>query len=97
MPLAARVSDVHTCPDYTGPDPHVGGPILPPGSPNVLTNSLPQARATDLAMCLAGPPDVIAKGSTTVTINDLPAARIGDPTEHGGVITAGSANVEIGG
>ena len=97
MPLAARVSDLHTCPASSGPVAHVGGPILPPGSPNVQTNSIPQARATDMAMCLAGPPDAIAKGSTTVMINDLPAARIGDPTAHGGVITGGSANVEIGG
>jgi uncharacterized Zn-binding protein involved in type VI secretion len=97
MPLAARVSDVHTCPASSGPVAHVGGPILPPGSPNVFTNSLPQARATDMAMCLAGPPDVVANGSTTVTVNDLPAARISDPTAHGGMITGGSSNVEIGG
>lgn len=97
MSSAARVSDVHTCPASSGPVAHVGGPILPPGSPNVQTNSLPQARATDMATCLAGPPDVIANGSTTVRINDLPAARISDPTAHGGVITGGSTNVEIGG
>jgi len=97
MPFAARVSDVHTCPAFSGPAAHVGGTILPSGSPNVQTNSLPQARATDQAACLAGPPNVIAKGSATVTVNGLPAARIGDPTVHGGVITSSSPNVEIGG
>jgi uncharacterized Zn-binding protein involved in type VI secretion len=97
MPFAARVSDVHTCPASTGAAAHVGGTILPSASPNVQTNSLPQARATDQAACLAGPPDVIAKGSATVTVNGLPAARIGDPTAHGGIITGGSVNVEIGG
>jgi PAAR motif len=61
-----------------------------------MTNSIPQARATDQAMC-AGPPDFIVVGSSSVTINDLMAARIGDPTTHGGVIAAGSSNVEIGG
>jgi uncharacterized Zn-binding protein involved in type VI secretion len=97
MPSAARVSDVHTCPASSGPVAHVGGPILPPGSPNVLTNSLPQARVTDRAMCFVGPPDVIVAGSSTVLINNLMAARITDLTMHGGIITGGSPNVEIGG
>jgi uncharacterized Zn-binding protein involved in type VI secretion len=96
MPLAARVTDFHSCPASSGPDPHVGGPILPPCSPNVQTNSLPQARATDRAMC-AGPVDFIVVGSSSVTVNDLPAARMGDPTMHGGAIAIGSSNVEIGG
>ena len=96
MPFAARVSDVHSCPAFSGPAAHVGGKILPSASPDVQTNSLPQARATDQAACLAGPPNAIVKGSATVTVNGLPAARVGDQTEHGGVITGGSPNVEIG-
>src|ERR1700759_2422436 len=96
MPFAARVSDFHECPASTGPVPHVGGPILPPCSPNVQTNSLPQARATDKAAC-AGPVDFIVVGSSSVLVNDLMAARIGDATMHGGTILVGSSNVEIGG
>jgi uncharacterized Zn-binding protein involved in type VI secretion len=51
----------------TGVVPHVGGPILPPGSPTVLIGGLPAARATDQATC-TGPPDIIAMGCPTVLI-----------------------------
>ena len=58
---------------------------------------LPAARVTDKALCVASPPDVIVKGSTTVMINNLPAARIGDETAYGGVIVVGCPTVMIGG
>jgi uncharacterized Zn-binding protein involved in type VI secretion len=96
---AARVSDMHVCPMVTPgvpPIPHVGGPILPPCSVNVLTGKLPQARVTDMATCV-GPPDVIVKGSATVLVNKLPAARVGDTTAHGGSIVVGCFTVLIGG
>ena len=96
MPPAARVTDMHTCPMATGPVPHVGGPILPPGAPTVMICFLPAARVTDLATCV-GPPDVIVKGSASVMINFLPAARLGDQTAHGGVIVMGAPTVMIGG
>jgi uncharacterized Zn-binding protein involved in type VI secretion len=95
MPPAARLSDMHTCPAFTGPIPHVGGPILPPCEPTVLIGSLPAARVSDKAVC-NGPPDVIAKGSPTVFIGSLMAARLGDPTVHGGVIVMGCPTVIIG-
>ena len=95
MPPAARVSDMHTCPMFDGPKPHVGGPILPPGCPTVLIGYLPAARVTDMATCV-GPPDMIAMGSTSVMIGGLPAARLGDPTAHGGVIVLGCFTVMIG-
>ncbi|HEY0263281.1 MAG TPA: PAAR domain-containing protein [Granulicella sp.] len=79
----------------TGPVPHVGGPILPPGAPTVLVNGLPAATVTSMATCV-GPPDMVVKGSTGVFINYLPAARMGDQTTHGGVIVMGSPNVIIG-
>jgi uncharacterized Zn-binding protein involved in type VI secretion len=96
MPPAARVGDMHTCPESDGPVPHVGGPILPPGCETVLIGGQPAARATDLCEC-TGPTDTIAKGSTTVMIGNLPAARIGDQTAHGGEITVGCPTVQIGG
>jgi len=79
----------------TGIVPHVGGPILPPCMPTVLIEGLPAARVTDMALCV-GPPDVIALGSFTVLIGDLPAARMGDITAHGGVIVLGCFTVLIG-
>jgi len=57
---------------------------------------MPAARVTDMAICV-GPPDVIVKGSMTVMIGFLPAARIGDLTAHGGVIVTGFPTVIIGG
>ena len=93
---AARVGDMHVCPMTTGPVPHVGGPILPPGGITTLIGSMPAARATDMCVCV-GPPDVIAKGSMTVMIGSMPAARIGDLTAHGGNIVVGYPTVLIGG
>jgi uncharacterized Zn-binding protein involved in type VI secretion len=92
---AARVTDMHVCPMVTGVVPHVGGPILPPCCPTVLTGSLPQARVTDMATCV-GPPDVIVLGSFTVLVGGLPAARLGDSTAHGGAIVQGLPTVLIG-
>lgn len=95
MPPAARLTDMHTCPQVTGVVPHVGGPILPPCCPTVLIGFLPAARVSDMATCV-GPPDTIVKGSATVLIGNLPASRIGDMTAHGGVIVSGFPTVLIG-
>jgi len=86
---------MHVCPMVTGVVPHVGGPILPPCCPTVLTGSLPQARVTDMATCV-GPPDIIVLGSFTVLVGGLPAARLGDTTAHGGKIVLGMPTVLIG-
>ena len=94
MPPAARVGDMHTCAMVTGVVPHVGGPILPPGVITVLIGGMPAARVGDMATC-AGPPDVIAVGSTKVMIGGMPAARMGDQTAHGGVIVVGAPTVII--
>jgi uncharacterized Zn-binding protein involved in type VI secretion len=94
---AARVSDMHVCPQVTPgtpPVPHVGGPVII-GSLNVLIGGLPAARVTDLCTCV-GPPDTISVGSLGVTVNNLCAARVGDMTVHGGAITIGCPTVLIG-
>ena len=96
MPMAARVGDMHTCPMVTGTVPHVGGPILPPGTPTVLIGGMPAAKVGDMCTC-TGPPDSIVAGSGTVNIGGMPAARQGDSTAHGGSITLGCATVMIGG
>lgn len=95
MPPAARVTDMHVCPMSTGPVPHVGGPILPPGAPTVLIGGLPAARVGDMATCV-GPPDaILPPGSVTVLIGGQPAARMGDMTAHGGSIILGCPTVII--
>src|SRR6185503_877603 len=95
---AARVGDMHLCPMVTPgvpPIPHVGGPILPPAAITVITMGMPQARITDMCVCV-GPPDVIALGSFTVFVCGLLAARMGDMTAHGGAIVMGAPTVLIG-
>ena len=95
MPAAARVGDMHVCPLVTGVVPHVGGPILPPGCPNVLIGGMPAARVGDKITC-TGPPDSIVQGSATVTIGGKAAARMGDSAAHGGTIILGLPTVLIG-
>jgi uncharacterized Zn-binding protein involved in type VI secretion len=96
MPPAARVTDMHTCPQVEpGPVPHVGGPVLPAGEPTVLIGFMPAARKGDMLVCV-GPPDSIAEGEPTVQIGNMDAARMGDSTNHGGVIVLGCPTVLIG-
>jgi uncharacterized Zn-binding protein involved in type VI secretion len=96
MPAAARVGDMHTCPQITGPVPHAGGPVGPPGAPTVLIGGLPAATVGTQAFCI-GPSDSIITGSATVLIGGAPAARQGDRTAHGGWIVAGEPTVLVGG
>jgi uncharacterized Zn-binding protein involved in type VI secretion len=102
MGFAARVTDMHICPmstPTTPPVPHVGGPILPPGSVQVTIGGLPAACVGDSCLCsgAAGLNDPIAKGSTTVKIGGKFAARQGDLTGHGGTIQGFCPTVIIGG
>ena len=99
MPLAARLTDMHTCPMQTPgvpPIPHVGGPIIGPGIATVLVGKLPASVVGDSLVCV-GPLDSIVKGSATVMIGGMPAARMGDTTAHGGSIVLGCPTVMIGG
>jgi uncharacterized Zn-binding protein involved in type VI secretion len=78
---------------------HDAGKILT-GSPNVHVNGKEAARAhVDTAHCdqHSSAPQILAQGSDTVHINGMPAARVGDLTVCDGKISAGSANVHIGG
>ncbi|HEY0928791.1 MAG TPA: PAAR domain-containing protein [Gemmatimonas sp.] len=99
MPPASRIMDLHVCPMMTPgvpPIPHVGGPILVPGAPTVMILMMPAATVTSMCFCV-GPPSTVIKGSVTVLLSGLPAARIGDNTAHGGTITMGAPTVMIGG
>ena len=92
---AARASDMHVCPLVNGVVPHVGGPIMPPGTPTVLIGGMPAATVGGMCTC-TGPPDSIVLGSFTVLIGGKPAARMGDMTAHGGNIVLGCFTVLIG-
>ncbi|NBC06365.1 MAG: type VI secretion protein [Bacteroidetes bacterium] len=96
MPSAARVGDMHVCP-LVNPNgsPHTGGPILPPGEPTVTIGGMPAAVVGGSCTC-AGPPDNMPLGSQTVFIGGKPAVRMGDTTTHGGSITGGAPDVQIG-
>lgn len=83
---AARVGDMAAC---------VGPPPPDPIAMIVAIASIPADPAGDVPM-FAGPPDTIAEGSFTVQIGGKPAARVGDLTAHGGVVTVGCPNVQIG-
>lgn len=96
---AARVGDMHTCPMVTPgtpPVPHVGGPILAPGGATTMIAGMISATVGSVCLCV-GPPDSVVKGSATVLISSMPAARIGDLTAHGGSIVMGAPTVLIGG
>ncbi len=105
MPNAARMLDMHVCPQTApGPAavPHVGGPIAPPEGRTVYIEKLLAATEGDECPCFgdpsaAGNPDKIQKGSSTVSIQGSPAARVLDPTEHGGMVQQGAMTVFIGG
>jgi uncharacterized Zn-binding protein involved in type VI secretion len=63
----------------------------------VLIGSLPAATQGGVCVCVLGPPNSILVGSTTVLIGSKGAARMGDPTAHGGSVIAGCPTVLIGG
>lgn len=97
VPPAARVGDTTS---------H-GSPLSPgPGSPNVLIGGMPAWRASsDLHTCPLATGTVphvggmVQMGSTTVLVNNLPAARLGDTISESGppnTIAMGCASVLIG-
>src|SRR5262245_31638363 len=88
---AARVTDSHVCPIPT----HVGYPVVEPCAVTVKVTGWSSARILDFGAC-NGPSDPIARGAATVLVAGLPAARQGDPTAHGGLVTSGEPTVLIG-
>ncbi|MFV0492499.1 MAG: PAAR domain-containing protein [Pseudorhodobacter sp.] len=87
-PPQARMTDLHICAMCAPPAPPAPLPILPPCCPTVLVQKLPAARMSDFCASLTPPaPHPIVKGSMTVMIGKLPAARVGiDPCAGGGAI-----------
>lgn len=95
-PVALR-GHYHTCPKVDpGPRPHVGGPVSECQQSVVTCNGIPLALVGDKLICTgSGRKDTIVSGSATVRINGIPVARMGDSTEHGGVITEGEAGLTL--
>lgn len=96
MPAATRQGDNCTGHDACPPVPLVSC------SGDVSINSKGAGRLSDTYTphgCIvhASHADVINAGSGTVSINGLPAARVGDAVSIGGSVMEGSPNVSIGG
>jgi len=66
LPAWRAVADMHVCPLWNGPEPHVGG-VVAMGSATVLIGGLPAARMTDIVQEPGGP-NPIAAGCATVLI-----------------------------
>ncbi len=91
----ALLGHLHTCPKAEpGPVPHVGGPIIATQG-FVRVGGIPVATVDGTCLCAGGGPDRITGGSSFVSIDGKPVARLGDKTEHGGVITQGQAYVLV--
>ena len=65
MKPGALATDMHVCPQFTGPIPHVGGPIIPAAPTPTQAETLQAARLADYAFCME-PQDVVFQGASTV-------------------------------
>lgn len=92
---AARSGDFHVCPQSSGSTDHKGGPVLDGGN-SILIGGMPAAMVGSRCAC-NGATDTVVRGSATVFLQGRPAARMGDATAHGGVITEGDFSVLVGG
>jgi uncharacterized Zn-binding protein involved in type VI secretion len=93
MPAAARVGDAHRC-DEEEPVTHAGGPIVT-GARNVYVGGRHAARVGDGAHCEGGAEDLVVEGEPTVIVAGARAARRGDRT-GGGRLVSGLDTVLIG-
>lgn len=94
-PPATRITDVCTGHGCWPPRPSCSG------SPDVFTNNLNQMRVTDCYVTHCCPPPchggMLAKGSSTVWVNNLQAGRQGDPVDCGSYADQHSPDVYMGG
>jgi len=85
---------IHPAAPTPTPAPHPALPLalVSAGVPTVLINNMQAAvvgttsAPCSLPTCVPNGPGMIAKGSTTVMIGNLPAARSGDLTSHPGCV-----------
>jgi uncharacterized Zn-binding protein involved in type VI secretion len=73
-----------------GPRPHVGGSVTLTQQAFVTVEGVPIATVGDSCLCCGVPTTAkITGGSSVVNINGKPAARLTDPTSHGGRLVQG--------
>lgn len=92
MPSVTRLGD-----NDTGHD-SCSATALIEGSPNVFCNKKPVGRkgdkyATHGCLVHSSHNDIISGGSSTVRVNGIPIARVGDSVSIGGSVAQGSSNV----
>lgn len=87
----------HTCPIVDpGPRPHIGGAVSECQQSFVTYNGIPLAVVGDKLICEGSDSkDTIVSGSSVLTINGKAVARMGDTTEHGGVIVEGESGLLV--
>ncbi len=96
MPDAARFGDNFVCPLSDGNKPHQGGQIIA-GASSVWIGGKLAAVVGSTCLCKSPSPNAVASGASNVLIENQPAARKGDSTQHqGGMITTGESTVRIG-
>lgn len=95
MPASSRLGDLCTGHGCFPPRPSISA------SPNVFINNIRSLRVTDAyAVHVCGivfHGSNVAQGSSTVFVNGLPMARIGDAIACGSAVAQGSPNVFAGG
>lgn len=108
-------ANIHPPAPVPAPAPHPPMPLtIITGVPTVLIDKKPAAVLSSLTMpctlagCVPGGPGIVIKGSFSVFISGLPAARVGDNTAHpacsapipsptGKILPPGCPTVMIGG
>ena len=98
MPPVARQDDLHICPMVDPPprnNPHLVGEITGPCASTVFVDNRPIALVDDQVACRFTARATIISGSPTVFCENKAVVRVGDVSDHGGVVFTGSAKVMI--
>ncbi len=98
MPPVARQDDLHICPMVDPSpknNPHLVGKIIGPCSSTVFVDNRPIALVDDQVGCQNTIPAKIILGSMTVFCENKAVVRIGDMSNHGGVVFTGSAKLMV--
>lgn len=98
MPPIARRDDLHVCPQLDPPpsnNPHLVGKIIGPCSSTVFVEDRPIALVDDYVKCQNTHPARMVSGSLTVFCENKAVVRIGDMSDHFGIVFTGSNTVAV--